>query len=422
MNNKSTRRPKGTGHFDSYGKGGYRLRLQIGIKEDGKPKIITAVGKTQDECWRKLKKKMKLYKSSNNAESDYQKITVAELCYKHLDAHLGEKDRLKARSADRREGTIRNQIEKYCIGDMQVASVKPTDISSHIEYLIANTALSVSSIEKTLNVLNSAYNWGIAQGKLDYNPCTAVLDSLQHRFTNISAKHTTDSDIVVLSAEETVKLKAEAVKTNNNGVLIHRNGLACLLLLETGMRIGELCALRVGDYNSGTRTLSITRTRGISKNRSAKAEESVYTPQENIVKNCHAREIALTDEAKEIIEKMVLRLKDTNANNYLYVNKNGDPSDPSHFGKAINTLYRAAGLPAEISGAHVLRRSFATNEHDKGADVVDIAAYIGDTPETVIKHYISTRKKIRAGNITKNVVLSPSAKKAKEERTTNNNE
>lgn len=422
MNNKSNRRPKGTGHFDKYGKGGYRLRLQVGTKEDGKPKIITAVGKTQDECWRKIRKKMKLYKSSNYAEIDYQKITVAELCYKHLDAHLSEKDRLKAKSADRREGTIKNQIEKYSIGDMQIASVRPTDISAHIEYLIANTSLSVSSLQKTLDVLNSAFNWGIAQGKLDYNPCTAVLDTLKHRFLNISAKHTTDSDIIVLSSDEVVKLKTEAERTNSNGVFIHSIGLASLLLLETGMRIGELCALRVGNYNNVMQTLSITKTRGISKNRSAKSEESLYTPRENIVKNCHAREIVLTDKAKEIIEKMILRLKRANPDDYLVVNRNGDPTDPSHLGKAINTLYKSANLPSEISGAHVLRRTFATNEHDNGADVVDIAAYIGDTPETVIKHYISTRKKIRAGNVTKNVVLSPSTKKSKGERTNGNDE
>lgn len=61
----------------------------------------------------------------------------------------------------------------------------------------------------------------------------------------------------------------------------------------------------------------------------------------------------------------------------------------------------------DVSGVHILRRTYATIAHENGASTLDIAAYLGDDEKTVIKHYIATRKRIRVGNQTRNVVPLP---------------
>lgn len=96
--------------------------------------------------------------------SEYlKKATLTKLCELHLQEHMNQKDRLKPKSTDRREGTIRNQIEKYPIGRLQVLSVTPQDINGHIERLLRDEKLAVSSIEKVFDVINAAYKWAICE-------------------------------------------------------------------------------------------------------------------------------------------------------------------------------------------------------------------------------------------------------------------
>ena len=55
----------------------------------------------------------------------------------------------------------------------------------------------------------------------------------------------------------------------------------------------------------------------------------------------------------------------------------------------------------------MLRRTFATKAYEAGASTLAIAAYLGDTEQTVTHYYISTRKRIRIGNKTINIIPLP---------------
>ncbi len=48
------KRADGEGSISPYHKGGWRGRLMVGYKPDGKPDVREAYGKTQQECRRKL--------------------------------------------------------------------------------------------------------------------------------------------------------------------------------------------------------------------------------------------------------------------------------------------------------------------------------------------------------------------------------
>lgn len=92
------------------------------------------------------------------------------------------------------------------------------------------------------------------------------------------------------------------------------------------------------------------------------------------------------------------------------MNKWNRPSNPSNYDRNIREFYKEVGLPADISGAHILRRTLATKMHNDGCGLEDIAAYLGDTPETVLKHYISLAKKVVMEGKTLNVVALPQNK------------
>lgn len=71
---------------------------------------------------------------------------------------------MKPKSIDRRECTIEKHIALYPLGRIQLQAVKVSDIDSHMSTLMQEGKLSVSSMEKVIDVLNAAYNWAITRG------------------------------------------------------------------------------------------------------------------------------------------------------------------------------------------------------------------------------------------------------------------
>jgi starvation-inducible outer membrane lipoprotein len=60
----------------------------------------------------------------------------------------------------------------------------------------------------------------------------------------------------------------------------------------------------------------------------------------------------------------------------------------------------------------VRRRTFATGEFLKGADVKSIASYIGDLETTTSQYYISVKSNVRIGGKIMNVAPLPHLVKA----------
>ena len=396
------------GSFEKLPNGNLRMRKQFGTLPNGRPRILTVTGSSETDCLKKMRQKEDEIGSTGFDAGSIRKTTLAELCYRHLEEHLGERGRLKPKSADRRESTIRNQIEPYGIGRLQALTVTPADINKHVEKLIKEGRLSPSSITKTLDVINAAYKWSKDQYYSDYNPCTPVLDRLKTRLKNLEKRDSSDGVVVVLS-EAQIRQLNQTVESIGKTDKSYRYafGLSALFLLHTGMRVGELCALRWRDWSVTSNTLSISATRNITKNRDPKKSGGTYIPNENSVKNYHARTIALTDDAASVLQEMKRVSPKTGEEDYILLNRSETPSNPSNYDSNIGKLYRRADLPEEISGAHILRRTCATIMHDNGCRVEDIAAYLGDTPETIQKHYISMTKKIIADGQVKNVVQVP---------------
>ena len=402
------KRKNGEGTFIHLPSGKVRMRKQVGVLYNGTQRIITVTGTSETDCLRKMKAKIENDNASPMSNENIKRLTLTELCMNHFKQHLSEKGRLKPKAADRRESTIRNQIEKYSVGHMQAVNVTSQDIENHIEMLIRDSGLSVSSIKKTLDVINSAYKWAVSKGFISNNPCVSVLDTIKARLSNLEKRNSSDGVVVVLSDEQIKMINNHVEGLVNSSTHTRLLGLSVSLLIETGMRSGELCALRWKDWDEDTHTISIDKTRNVAKDRSASV--SSYKTNENEVKNYHARTIDLSDRAQAILSQMKRITFKNGDDDYILVNRSNNPTNPSNFGRNINEFYEQVGLPKDITGAHILRRTCATNMHYEGCLLEDIAAYLGDTPETIVKHYISLTKKVVSNGKVKNVVQLPQRK------------
>ena len=403
------RRKNGEGSIQKLPNGKYRMKKQVGFLPNGRPRILTVTGTTAPDCIHKMNLKEKDFENDHPllmGEKSIKKVTVKQLCEQHLDYDMSY-DHLKPSSSNRREDTIRNQIGKYPIGNYQAVTVKSQDVVTHIDELIKK-GINVSSVEKAYNVINAAYKWAGAQNYLCDNPCTSVHDMVKNRLSKLKVKNSSNGVVRILSDKQ-VKLLEDYGKKAKERFKPYRyhSVLGMLFMLHTGLRVGELCALRWRDYNEKNGVITINKTRNKIRLYNPKSEKNTYTSNENAAKNWHSRTIALRTEAiNDLKEIRRISTKD-GPDDYIILSRSGTPTDSRQYYPRINDYYQEAGMPEGITGAHILRRTIATKMYKEGARVEDIAAYLGDRPETILKHYICLSEQIISEDEVINVIKYP---------------
>lgn len=404
------RAARGEGSFTKNPNGTVTHRKGVGYKPDGKRKTITVTAATKAACIREMKKQEAEWKRKKAAMGISEKNTVVELCYSHLNYQV-ENGELKPKSIDRRECTLENQLRGYDLGVMQIAAVTSVDIETHINRLIAEKKLRPSSIIKVVDVLNAAYGWAVRRRDLELNPVHAVKDELKKKLNKLAQKGANEADVTVLSEEEVKAFVDEAMKTYGNGKAKYIARDYCLLLLYTGMRVGEMLALRWKDWDGIY--LVIEKSISMAKNRNKiNNTENNYIPIEGDTKNQKARIIEVNKEAKQVLKRIKANCKSARDDDLIVVTRTGKENTASNLEHRLKVILRNAGIQETNGGLHILRKTFATNMYEDGARVEEIAAYIGDLESTTRKYYIAIRKKKVCRGEVRQVVRLPKVRAA----------
>lgn len=405
---KMKRNAKGEGSFTVNPNGSVTHRKCVGYKDNGQRKVFTVTAKTKSACIREMKKRVDAWNNEKSRNCVTIGSTITELCYKHLQYQINNGD-LKSKSIDRRECTIENQIRGYDLGYMQIHMVTSAEIERHIDTLISEKKISGSSIIKVVDVLNAAYDWAFRRDEVEKNPVYMVKPELTRKIKRLSAKGANDSDVSVLSEEEVKAFEQEALSLYTNGKRKYPSGYYCLLLLHTGMRVGEMLALRWKDWQG--EYLVIDKSISMSKNRSKTSEDDRnFVSIEGSTKNQKARTIQLTEDAKRILYMIKNSRINCDPEELITPTSTGKVNTASNMEHRMKTIMKNAELTTVQGGLHIFRKTFATRMYENGARVEEIAAYIGDLESTTRKYYIAIRKKVTEYGEVRQVVRVPSVR------------
>ena len=214
-------------------------------------------------------------------------------------------------------------------------------------------ALSVKSVKDILIVLKMVMKFGVKNEWMDYQ----------------------EWDIKYPSSSTTKELEVLSV-ANHKKILNHIQnhfsftGLGIYISLCTGLRIGEVCALKWSDINVSEGTITVNRTieriyiiDGTKKH----TELVINTPKTQ--NSC--REIPMT---KELLA-MVKPLKKV-VNEDFYVLTNDEyPTEPRTYRNYYGKLMEKLGIPK--LKYHGLRHSFATRCIEAGCDYKTVSVLLG---------------------------------------------
>ncbi len=150
----------------------------------------------------------------------------------------------------------------------------------------------------------------------------------------------------------------------------------CLLLcLNSGLRLGELCALRWSDFNCPEQTISVRRT--VQR---LHGELIMQTPKTA----ASERQIPIP---KAILQMLWPYRKHTEVDAYILTGRTDKPMEPRTMQYRFAAFLKKNGLP--LRNFHVLRHSFATRCVEQGMDAKTLSEILGHSNvRTTLQLYV----------------------------------
>lgn len=234
------------------------------------------------------------------------------------------------------------------IGNRELDKITAYDIDALVKRL--SITLAPSSIQLVFRIVRKCFETAKEQGYLYLNPCA------QTSLPKVEKKK-----VQALTREQQKAVERESLK--------NEKGLPILLALETGMRIGEICALKWADIDFQSSLLHVKRTKqriGLSSATGQRTKLVETDPKTTSAK----RTIPLT---KKIREALLYWKKNTNSE--FVISNDGKSIEPRTISYRFERIKKKLGLFG--MSFHVLRHTFATRCDELGVNIAAISSLLG---------------------------------------------
>ena len=260
---------------------------------------------------------------------------------------------------DRSECTARMQIYPV-LGDKVVSDITASDIKSLLN-LRMNEGYAYTTVKKIHVVLNEYFRYLTQQEFIDKNPM--VLVPMIKRANFLVAQDKGDlpesEKSSVFTPEEIEKFKVEAFRCWGTGKRIYRQPAAYILMLNMGLRTGELLGLLNSDIDLKNRVIRLQRgAKVILKRDGTTATGGTELKIGKLKSVSSKRDVPLNATAITMIEDL-RREAYFGEDTPLVCNEHGDYTLPEYFRKRYYRILKAAGI--ESRGMHNFRHTFATS-------------------------------------------------------------
>lgn len=293
-------------------------------------------------------------------------------------------ENIKSRTKESTRNKYHNMLEDYILpvyGEKTLDTITYEFIESHCSYLLISggkkgLGLSAKTVTDVLSVIRNILKFAVRKGM--YVPCDG---------STIQVKCTTKQMRVLSKTEQEQLCKyiLSEPEPCNIGILV------CLF---TGLRVGEICALRWEDVSFSDQTIHIHHTLQRIQNQSdngSKTKIVVTTPKSS----CSIRTIPIPDELSE-----VLATHKKSSVGYLLTNDEDKYVEPRTMQNKFKKALKMSGI--ESANFHAIRHTFATRCIELGFDVKSLSEILGHANVNItMNRYVHPTFELKKENMKK---------------------
>lgn len=243
-------------------------------------------------------------------------------------------------------------LEGYAIASIPIGEITAKHIQLYVNEL-ANSGYGLSTIKKQMRIVTAPLKQASALHIIPADPGIGI--RLPSRY-NVSKP---ERLIEAYNTQEQTALLNVLSSGRRTGYF------AIMLMIETGLRVGEVLALRWQDVQLTRKRINVRNT----VVRLANKKQSFV--QDSVKSESSRRTIPLTPEAINILEEQYAR----RVNEWVFVNDDGERLSYEALRYQTRKACDEAGI--EYRGEHVFRHTFATNCYHKGIDVKILSRLLG---------------------------------------------
>jgi site-specific recombinase XerD len=238
-----------------------------------------------------------------------------------------------------------DQAHKYFGLRKEFDCVDKDHLRQYIRHLREHRQLKETTIKRHFACLKLLFKWAIQEALIKINP----FDSLNERI-RLPKRLPRGLD----RGDQSILRKALAFNPSIDDFESIRSKTAIHLLLDTGIRVGELVDINLGDLSLTNRCLVI--------NGKGNRQRLVYLMQEQLY--------------KEIEQYLVLRSSVSSSSERLFISSSGKAILPPTVRVALRELAEKVGVSKHVT-PHMLRHTCATQWLEAGLDIRYVQKLLG---------------------------------------------
>lgn len=370
---------------DGEGSWGIKTIKGITYKRFRSPEGKDFYGKTEKEVKQKYKEWKKQYADKNIRK---ELKTVNDVADDWLDSM---KKHIKSTTYDGYEYFVDGVLKRkngYDLGNMQIQQVSEVQVQKYIDYLADNIAKS--SIKKDKALLHQVFKYAKKNDIISDNPVEDVKIPIDDNIAVKTKEH------VFISTEDRIKLETEESRVWSNKKRVYGNNAKMVIfLLHTGLRFGELTALKWKNVNLEEKDIFVVENSPVIKNRDKDAKTKYKIDQTSTKRKSSERHVPLSDKAIEILQYFKSKYPHEN-DDYVFVSDNSTPANRRNVSRCLAGMLKSANCEIQDASPHDLRHSFGSELIKNGIDIKVVSELMGhkdvQTTYNIYIHILNEQK------------------------------
>ncbi len=366
----------------------FRLTASIGRDSNGKLIRKEFYGKNKKEA--ELKKEEFLNGLKNGLNKDFKNVNLGDLMHSWLFEIIRISNKIKPSTFQRYEGIYRNYIKESELYGLKLSNLKSIQIQRYYNKLYESG--KSSNVIKNLNkLLREFFYYAIDENYILKNLCSGkkIVIPGESEKESTEIKTFTNSEI------------------NSLKNVLHGHKLKCLILLAlaTGLRQGELLALKWSDINIDNKELKVERTikrvNIIAADGSKKYTTLIQTPKtKNSIRTVPipSKIITILNEHKIAQKKEKMKAGPSYIDSdFMFTTEIGKNIDARNLTKCYERILKKANIP--YRKFHSLRHTYATKLFEANVPLKTVQILLGHSDISItgnIYTHVMPKEKITA--------------------------